>query len=58
MKKLYEVEFRRTSYITITVQASDKQDAEDIGWEQLDGNEFGDADWEIESVEEVKGDDE
>jgi capsular polysaccharide biosynthesis protein len=58
MKKLYEVEFRRTSYITITVQASDKQDAEDIAWELLDDTEEGDADWNVESVEEVKGDDE
>ena len=58
MKKLYEVEFRRTSYITITVKASDPQDAQDIAWELLDDTEEGDANWDIESIEEAKGESE
>ena len=58
MPKLYEVEFRRTSYITITVMAGDKQDAEDIAWQLLDDTEEGDANWDIESIEEAKGESE
>lgn len=52
--KTFEVELRRTSYITITVEAANEDDAEAVAYRQIEG-EGGDtyADWETESVEEV-----
>jgi hypothetical protein len=52
--KTFEVELRRTSYITITVEAANEDDAEAVAYRQIE-SEGGDtyADWETESVEEV-----
>jgi len=50
---IYEVELKRTSYVTYTVQALDENHAEDEAWKLLekDGkSDTGDADWEVESV--------
>jgi hypothetical protein len=53
--KTYEVEFQRTSYITVTVQAGNEDEAEDVAWAQLEADtvNINDADWKDESVEEV-----
>jgi hypothetical protein len=53
--KTYEVEFQRTSYITVTVQAGNEDEAEDVAWAQLEADtvNINDADWKVESVEEV-----
>jgi len=52
--KTYEVELRRTSYITITVEAETVEEAEakayDEGTVKLDNY----ASWEIESIEEME----
>lgn len=57
MKK-FEVEFRRQSYIIVTVEAKSKDEAIDKAWEELDNNyEHGDcedASWDVESIEEMK----
>ena len=53
MKK-YEVEFRRTSYITYTVEAESEEEAQSIAWSDISDHEFKNADWEIESTEEIK----
>ena len=48
--KIYEVELRRTSYVTYTVQALDENQAEDEAWRLLEGDygaDNGDADWEV-----------
>lgn len=52
MKK-YEVEFRRTSFVTYTVEASSVEEAELIAYQELarDGSDNGYADWTVESVE-------
>jgi len=55
--KTYEVEFKRTSYITITVKAESEDHADESAWQQLveDGS-YGDpdaADWETVTVKEV-----
>ena len=34
--KTFEVELRRTSYITITVEAENEDDAEDKAWAQVE----------------------
>lgn len=54
--KTYEVELRRTSYVIVTVQAENKDQAEDIAWKELErrDHEDGYADWELESIEEMK----
>ncbi len=52
--KAYEVELRRTSYITITVEADSKDEAEEKAWQEIehDRADINDANWEIESIEE------
>jgi len=50
---IYEVELKRTSYVTYMVQALDENHAEDEAWRLLerDGkSDTGYADWEVESV--------
>jgi len=55
--KTYEVEFKRTSYIIITVEAESEDHADELAWQQLakDGSygDLDDANWETESIEEV-----
>lgn len=53
--KTYEVELRRTSYITVTVEAEDEDSALDLAWKEvgnLERNE--DAVWDVNSLEEIK----
>lgn len=54
MKKVYEVELRRTSYVVVTVEADSKEAAEAAAW-QHNLIDNGHADWEVESIEEVTG---
>jgi len=58
MKK-FEVEFRRASYITVTVEAESEDDAEDKAWEELtllatQPTHIDDSSWDVESIEEIK----
>lgn len=58
MKKTYEVELKYTSYTVITIEADTAEQAEQIAWQELatDGSYRSDyGDWELESIEEVKG---
>ena len=51
--KTYEVELRRISYITVTVEAEDDDTALDLAWKEvgnLDRNE--DAVWDVNAIEE------
>lgn len=53
--KTYEVELRRTSYITFTVEAEDNDDALDKAWKECnDRPDSDDATWDVESIEEMK----
>lgn len=54
--KTYEVELRRTSYITFTVEADSKDEAETKAWREIENgrNDIYDAQWDVESIEEVK----
>ena len=55
--KTYEVELKRTSYITLTVEARDQNEAEEKAWQEIEHNraDINDANWEVESIEEVEG---
>ena len=50
--KTFEVELQRTSYITVTVEAENEDDAEAKAYERI-GGESNDASWTTESIEEV-----
>ena len=53
--KTYEVEFKKTSWVIVTVEAENEEDAENKGFEQLeaDGLLKG-ACWDIDGVWEVQ----
>jgi hypothetical protein len=53
--KTFEVELKRTSYIQITVEAGDTEEAEFMAWQQIEQGrgEDGHANWEVESIEEI-----
>jgi hypothetical protein len=55
--KTYGVELRRTSYITVTVEAENKDDAEEKAWAEIENGrtDIYDAQWDIESIEEMEG---
>lgn len=59
MKKTYEIELRRTSFITVYVEAQNEEEAEQLFWDDMEeylGDAYTDnADWSLESIEEVKG---
>ena len=51
--KTYEVELRRTSFITVTVDAETLEEAEALAFREVESR--GDsayANWEVESIEE------
>jgi hypothetical protein len=54
--KTYEVELRRTSYITITVEAENEDEAETKAWQEIESDraDINDANWDVESIEESK----
>ncbi len=54
--KTYEVEYRRTSYITITVEANSKEEADEKAWREVehDRADINDACWELELIQEVE----
>jgi hypothetical protein len=54
--KTYNVELQRTSYITVTVEAENKDDAIALAWQELERDHVNieDASWDIESIEEVE----
>jgi hypothetical protein len=53
MKKTYEVELRRTSFITVTVEAETQEQAEYKAWQEINYDPVNDsASWGIEFIEE------
>jgi hypothetical protein len=54
--KTYEVEYRRTSYITMTVEANSKEEADQKAWREIehDRADINDACWELELIQEVE----
>lgn len=57
MSKLYEVEICRTSWVLLTIEADNEEEAEAKAWEEIDNSAdyglSGDAHWDCERIEEV-----
>lgn len=55
--KTFEVELRRTSYITLTVEANDRDEAEAKAWQRVEADNvnINDAQWDVESIEDMTG---
>lgn len=53
--KTFEVELRRTSYITMIVEADNKDQAEAKAWQEIENGrtDIYDAQWDVESIEEM-----
>jgi hypothetical protein len=53
--RTFEIELRRTSYITLTVEAKDEDDAEAQAWARVEADNvnINDAQWDVESIEEL-----
>ena len=51
----YQVELKRTSYVTITVEADSVEEAEERAWHDLADNavNIDDSAWDLESIEEL-----
>lgn len=52
--KIFEVELKYTSYTTITIEAENQEQAENLAWQELqtDGSYRSDyGDWTLESIE-------
>ena len=55
--KTFEIELKRTSYITLTVEAESEDKAEDLAWKQVDQDYYrDDGTWDLESIEELTDD--
>ena len=56
--KLFEVEIKRTSYLTLTIEARDEVAAEELALNELELEyyEFKNSDWEIESISTLRKD--
>jgi hypothetical protein len=51
--KTYQIELKRTSYINLTIEAENEDEAEALAWTQVDQNYYrDDGNWEVESIEE------
>jgi hypothetical protein len=51
--KSYQIEFIRTSYTTICVDAESKEEAEILAWKKIElGTDVNDSHWDIYSTEE------
>lgn len=53
--KTYEVELKRTSYITITIEANSKDEAEEKAWQKIEHGctDINDSEWDIQYIDEV-----
>lgn len=51
--RTYEVELQRTSYITVTVEAENEDEAEELAYKQAESEHRGHANWTTESIEEI-----
>jgi hypothetical protein len=52
--KTFEVELRRTSYIVLTIEAENAEEACAKAWDEVnDRPDSDDAAWDVESIEET-----
>ncbi len=53
--KVFQIEFKRTSYINLEIEAESQEEAEALAWEDIKQDYYKeDGDWEIESIEEYE----
>jgi hypothetical protein len=54
--KTFEVELKRESYITLTIEADSRDDAEAKAWHELEQNypHINDSTWDINYINEVE----
>jgi hypothetical protein len=53
--KTYEIELKRVSFVTLTIEAEDQDAAEALAWEQIQRDYYrDDGDWDIAEVSEVR----
>lgn len=53
--KTYEVELKRVSYIVVTVEADSEEEAEGKAYECIEMYPDSHADWNLESISEIEG---
>lgn len=50
--KTWEIEVRRTSYVTVWVEAATQEEAEQKAWKDIESNNYtDDGMWEIYSID-------
>jgi hypothetical protein len=50
--KTYQIELKRTSYVNLTIEAENEDEAEALAWKQVDQDYYrDDGAWDIESIE-------
>jgi hypothetical protein len=50
--KTYQIELKRTSYVNLTIEAANEEDAEAQAWKQVEADYYrDDGAWEIETIE-------
>ena len=50
--KTYQIELKRTSYVNLTIEAENEDEAEDLAWRQMEQDYYrDDGAWDIESIE-------
>ena len=52
----YEIELKRTSFISIWVKAESPEKAEEAAWVELEDGDYNDkyAEWDVESIKETQ----
>ena len=51
--KTYQIELKRTSYVSLTIEADTEDEAERLAWLQMERDYYrDDGNWDIESIEE------
>jgi hypothetical protein len=53
--KTYEVELKRVTYVTVTIDAENPEKAEELAWAQVESGAIVDdyGNWKIENIEEL-----
>ena len=50
--KTYQIELKRTSYVNLTIEAENEDEAEALAWKQVDQDYYrDDGAWDIEYIE-------
>jgi hypothetical protein len=50
--KTYQIELKRVSFVNLTIEAANEEDAEAQAWKQVEADYYrDDGAWEIESIE-------